>query len=137
MPPWPIMELWSGTCDIHFQIEYNVPLTRVRLNQGDVDSVLPNMTEWAACVLRGWFRQVSNSGQHVEYQSKVVRAAVSGAALLYQMPRVVDYEYPESQSYVYSLWRPTRFLTLGAYVSEEWAAQTADEPGVAVYFKNR
>lgn len=108
-----------------------------RLNQGEVDSVLPNMTEWAACVLRGWFRQVSNSGQHVEYQSKVVRAAVSGAALLYQMPRVVDYEYPESQSYVYSLWRPTRFLTLGAYVSEEWAAQTADEPGVAVYFKNR
>ncbi len=112
-------------------------LTRVRLNAGDIDSVLPTMTEWAACVLRGWYRQVSNSGLHVDYQSTVLRAAVSGASVLYQLPRVVDYEYPESQSYVYSLWRPSRFLSVGAYVSEEWAAQSAEEPGVTVYMKNR
>lgn len=108
-----------------------------RLNAGDIESVLPNMTEWAAQVLRGWQRQVSNSEQRVEYQSTVVRAAVSGAALLYQMPRVIDHEYPEAQSYVYSLWRPTRFLSVGTYVSEEWAAQSAQEPGIAVCLKNR
>jgi hypothetical protein len=94
------------------------------------------MTEWAACVLRGWTRQLAASGLRLEYQTKVLRSAISGASILHQLPRVVDYEHPEANSYVYSLWRPTRWLAIAAYVSEQFA-QSAGKPGLAVYMKNR